>query len=277
MNFVYEGNYVMPGQTTVRSTVENQFWFGERHQQLWTGMVLSGASRDSGNANTTILRSGMLLGKVTATGKVKEWNPTATDGSEHVFGILDIGMNTQRLGSDQDKWLAYMMIGGTVKADRLLIPGQSNFGISGVASEYLVRAQMHRRFLFSDKLEGNAFGGWRGVIAKTADYTVKEADNNVLFTNRGAAGAVNFTLPVTAKNGLRYMFYCVADQTLKVTAGTADTLITFNDAAADSVSYETAGDKIGGAFEVIGDGTGWLVIPHNQVDGVMVQTITIAS
>ena len=133
------------------------------------------------------------------------------------------------------------------------------------------------RFKFYKDFVSVDNGGWRNIVAKTADYTVVTADHGTLFTNRGAAGAVNFTLPTTAYKGMRFGFYVVADQTLTVTSGTADTMVVYNDATADSVSFGSAGDKIGGMFEVVGDGTGWLVMPRTYTDGTIAQTITIVT
>lgn len=281
MSFTYEGAYQMPGQTAEVNTFTNQFWWDKREAQTWTQMVIAGASRDTGNTGyTTLLRSGLILGRVTTTKKIKEWNPTGTDGSEKIFGILDIDVNTQRLGSNQDRWLGYLMVAGRIKADRLIIPGNASLGIVGDSLEHLIRAQLFGRFIFDDDYSGNYFGGYRNVVAKTADYTVVEGDNNTLFTTRGAAGAVNFTLPATPKKGLRFAFYNAANQNLTVTAGTADTLVAINDLAADSISLETADLKIGGMIEIFGDGTGWLsrVSAGQTSDGTTSgQLVTVAT
>jgi hypothetical protein len=159
----------------------------------------------------------------------------------------------------------------------LLIPGSTSYGIVGATNEYLIRAQLQNRFLFDDIPTANFCGGWRNIVAKVADYTVTEADNNTLFTNRGAAGAVVFTLPATAKKGLRFGFHVVAGQNVTVTAGTADTLVAFNDATADSVAYSTASELIGGRYIVEGDGTGWLVQANPFAQGATAQTNTVAT
>lgn len=280
MNFSFDGAYMMPGQTAERLTWENTFWFGDRALQQWTGVVLSGAARDTGNTNyTTILRSGLLLGRITATNKLVAWTPTATNGSENIFGILDLSVNTQRLGADQDRWLAYVMIGGTVKADRIIIPGNTSMGIANDTLEHVVRTQLYRRFIFSDQWEGTTFGGWRNIVAKTADYTVTEDDHDIYFTNRGASGTVVFTLPTTPKKGLRYGFHVVADQTITVAGGTADNIVAFNNATADSIGFATSSAKMGGSFVVMGDGTGWLAQPHNwasAADASQITTVTDA-
>ena len=265
MSFQFGGTWMIPGIQQALETAENHFWWGRWENQIWTSMILDGAARDSGSSTTTVLRPGLLLGMVEATGKVKEWNPAATDGTQHLMGILGTSVATQRLNSNQDRWMGFVMVGGTVKADRLLIPGQANFGISGIATEHLVRSQLFPRFMTSDWYSGNSFGGWKAVQAisgATATYTVTEAENGTLFTNRGNTGNLAITLPATPKAGLRYMFYSVADGTLTITAGTADTMVAFNDATATSVAVATASEIIGNAIEVIGDGTSWLSIIH---------------
>lgn len=98
--------------------------------------------------------------------------------------------------------------------------------------------------------------GLQGYTAKTAAYTVTAAENGTTFTNRGASGAVTFTLPAPFTNA-RYRFVGHADQTITVAADVVDTLVTKNDAAADSLAMSTIGEKIGGVIEVFSDGTSW--------------------
>lgn len=90
----------------------------------------------------------------------------------------------------------------------------------------------------------------RRVVAKTADYTINPNadDAGTIFTNAGATGAVNFTLPAPSIRTLGdwYEFMGVADQNLTVTAPTADTAIALNDTAADSLALSTSSQKIGG-------------------------------
>jgi hypothetical protein len=100
----------------------------------------------------------------------------------------------------------------------------------------------------------------RLVIAKTADYTLTADDGGTIFTTRGAGGNVNFTLPATTglSSGWNAEFFSVAAGTMTVTAGTADTMVAFNDATADSVAFSTASEIIGNGIRVVWDGTGWL-------------------
>lgn len=100
------------------------------------------------------------------------------------------------------------------------------------------------------------------VTAKTADYTVAVATDpsGACFTNRGAGGAVVFTLPAVTKQmaGTRYRFKGVANQSFTV-AGTAGEVVAFNNAAATSLACSTAGQKIGAVIEAECDGTSWIL------------------
>jgi len=80
--------------------------------------------------------------------------------------------------------------------------------------------------------------------AKTADYGLTQADIGGIFTNRGAGGAVNFTLPAPAAalNGAYYDFFVVADQSVTLTAPSGK-LVVFNNAAATSAALSTSSQR----------------------------------
>lgn len=61
------------------------------------------------------------------------------------------------------------------------------------------------------------------VEAKTADYTVTEADNGKLFTNAGASGAVTFSLP-PATEGLNFKFAVREAQQLRIDPNGTETI-----------------------------------------------------
>ena len=285
MMMTYDGAYAAPGVRTEVGTYENQFWWGRREEQTYFPVLISGAARDVGNTSyTTVLRSGLLMGRITSSGKLIEWTPAATDGSQNIFGILDLGLGMQRLAANQDRFIGQVLVRGNIDPTRLIVPGTAAQSIVGTTNEFLIRAQLTQRGILAGDtvggLDGNWFGGWKNIVAKTADYTVTEADNNTLFTNRGDAGTAIFTLPVTAKLGLRYGFYTAADQILRITAGTADTLTCVNDLTADSIGYETTNLKIGNFIEILGDGTSWLSLMHpaqtsdGTTSGALVTVVT---
>lgn len=266
MLYNYAGYGIVPGIRDAVETYENQFWVGRRESAFYEDKFIDGSARDTGNtANTAILRPGLLMGEIAATGKLVQWAPSASDGSQFIFGILDSSLNMLRLNANQDRFTGMIFMSGVVQANKLIIPGNASLGIAGDANEWNVRTQLsNRNILVADPTNGfkaAPFGGWLGYKTKTADYTVLTSDNNIMFDNRGAGAGVNFTLPTTPYSYLRYGFYVIADQAVTVTAA-AGKLVAYNNAAATSVALSTALKKIGGFIEIVGDGTSWRLINH---------------
>jgi hypothetical protein len=254
------GNFMAPFQEVVNST--NITW-GKLDQQIYLAAVVDGSSRDAGNTNfTDVLRPGLLLGKVTSgadIGKLKQWNPDATDGTQKIVGVLMSAQKIQLMGTDQDRYGGYILFGGCVKASGLCIASSTSDGIVGSSLEFVIRRQMAMAFRFDDDPAGYVPGQITSVV--TADRTLVESEAGQLFVTNGA-GAVTFTLPATPKRGLEYTFYNAVDQNMIITCATTDILIAYNDIAADSVALSTTSEKVGGSFRVIGTGTKWLVIPN---------------
>ena len=84
-------------------------------------------------------------------------------------------------------------------------------------------------------------------LVKAANYAVLAGDSGkTLF----ATAAVDFTLPAAAA-GLNYTFMQTADANMAILApGSNDSIITKGDDGADSVTFSTAGQKIGSALYV---------------------------
>lgn len=108
-------------------------------------------------------------------------------------------------------------------------------------------------------------GGIRKVVNKTASYTVKvnQPDRSgTVFTNRGAAGAVTFTLPTpnAAMAGTFFEFCGEVDQNL-IVAAPANKAVTLNALTGTSLAAQTANQKIGARIRatVNSDGTKWLL------------------
>lgn len=231
---------MVPGMGTVRETSETAVSWNKGGSTIFSfGDRILSSTTDSGGSPTTTLRAGLLLGKITSSGKLTVWSATATDGSDVVYGVLP--WPVRMLDTDAtavDRHMA-VMIGGYLKAASI------------VNLTALARQQMRGRFIFDDDIQNaNVYMHWVRETAKTADYTITAADNGTLFTNTGASGAVVFTLPTKAA-GLVYHFKVIADQTVTVaSAGSADDLVTFNDAGSDSVAFSTSGEKIGASIRV---------------------------
>lgn len=261
--FGYAGVGQVPGMSTSRDTIEAEVCWGRREQLRFQSALLDGATRDTGNTNNTnTLRPGLVLGKITATGKYTQYNPVATDGSQVAAAILMQAFRaTDIAGSNQDLFVN-ILVGGPVKVTYL-------FGLDQQA-----RNQMMSHFQFDDEVAASVPPMHKSIDAKAASYTVTAADAGKLFTTQGAAGAIIFTLPApgTDMKGFRVEFFNEVDQNMTIT-GTAAKLVTFNNAAATSVALSTAGQKIGGGFLIVSnaDGTKYLAIPR-----VAGHTVTVA-
>ena len=279
MAFDFTGFASIPGIDAIQENLETVITWGpwDYNKAFIVPCLLDGAIRDLGASPTTLLRAGLLLGQKRSDQKCLAWNDANTDGTEEIFGVLLWDAVSQQLGVDKDRWFGFALVGGNIKAGSLIIDAAlSTGGIDGKAEEYLVRGTMGGRFMFDDNYHQHngapLMGGWKAIRHKTADYTVLEADNGSLFTNKGDVDAIEFTLPaITNSMGQRYMFYAVADFDLKVSSAAAGDLICLHNAAASSVTLSTASHIIGSAFEVIGlDNGSWIVIPHLADDGVIV-------
>lgn len=276
----YEAFATLPGVGSVFQNIENVIYWGPRVHTWVANSLLVGTARDAGNTPTTLLRTGLLMGMVTATRKMKEWNPAGTDGSQHIVGILAWDQNMQISGVDNDRWWGFVVTTGWVKPANLIIPGETVKGIDGHAQEANIRAQMAGRFLFDDIHNGVLYpysGGGGGLsesgpfVTKVADYTVTEADNGTHFNTTGAVGTVIFTLP-TVQQGLHYRFTSTAAQILRVTGSPADSIIGPGDLDLDTVSTPAA---IGHTFDAIAiSATKWLIIPGGWAAGTGITALT---
>lgn len=112
------------------------------------------------------------------------------------------------------------------------------------------------------------------IVNKKADYTVTAADSGTIFHNAGGTANINFTLPAISTGPWEFWFVAGADYNLVVTAGTADTAITFNDVAADSVSFATSSEKIGGWVWAFSDGTYLFLLPNGSKESQHVTVTT---
>lgn len=95
--------------------------FTDHGRESTVAIVLDSTARDSANSPTTTLRKGLVLGKITATGKYMEYDPSASDGTEAARVILDdevdvldesaAAADTEGLGAFRGDFVASALIG----------------------------------------------------------------------------------------------------------------------------------------------------------------------
>lgn len=194
----YTGMFQIPSMGTVLEGVENQPWFGKWEQQMWLSDTISGATRDAANTVATLLRPGLLLGKVTSSGLIKEWNPAAADGTQNIFGVLGGIVHSQQSGTDQQRYVGFIQVAGSLYSDRLIIPGNAAEGIVGDALEFLVLAQLRRRFILDRHLTVLGDDPWTGMRMRYFTYAEDNTSHAMtLTTAEHGSHVVAQTLPST--------------------------------------------------------------------------------
>ena len=208
------GQWQVPGLSSQYDTITKDILWGREDWTWYTSALVSGASRDGGNTPTTLLRPGLLLGIITATKKWIQWDPTATDGSENIAGVLLADISAQILGSNADRFMGLILIRGGVKAASLLRGGNASYGIASDAYELTIRKQMAKNFILDDKPQYAAFGWARTKTITATTLAPTAADQDTLFV-MNQSGACTVTLP-TMIAGMRFGFYNLADQNLTI-------------------------------------------------------------
>jgi hypothetical protein len=140
-----------PGLGTIARSQTQQFiWGGDKAQVIEGGYQIDSASVDSGSNNTKVLRPGLAMGRITATGLLKQFDNAATDGSQNLVGFLkEETPLVDSLGrTNSSGAFAQVIIAAPVKAKGILIGGVT---LIGVASEAAIRAKIRSRFPIDDE------------------------------------------------------------------------------------------------------------------------------
>ncbi len=114
----------MTYRTGLGSTVTadpSEIRFTDHGRESTVAIVIDSTALDSANTPTTTLRKGLVLGKITATGKYKEYDTSASDGTETARVILDdeadlldenaTAVDTEALGAFRGDFIASALIG----------------------------------------------------------------------------------------------------------------------------------------------------------------------
>lgn len=236
------GAAVFTGQTSVVT--------GRVDLALRGTVIMVSTAVDAGSSPTSVLRAGLVLGKITASGKYKQHDPTATDGSEVAVAVLAEEMSTlDYAGVAADKE-AHVFLTGILIAS--VLPN-----LSAVSRRQL---QATGRYLFNDDPMGAyaaAAGMQQEVAAAGPTQTLTSADVGKLFVTSGACA---FTLPAIAAGLGPFEFLNGVDANMSIASAEGDNIITDGDLSADSIAFSTASHKIGGRarFRANAAGTKWL-------------------
>jgi len=238
-----------PGSTAAIFNTESNIFWGSGNAvspaHNFITISITSAAVDTGSP-TTILRPGLILGKITSSGMYTNYSPTATDGSQQAVCVLptEINMLDPVTGTVANR-VTSAVINGPIKASAC-------YGLDNIS-----RAQLEAQGVLWDDTRGTSVGlSYIKTLNKAASYTVLATDNNTLFT---ASAAATFTLPTIAA-GLHFEFYNLANTDMAVTSAEGTNIVTDGNASASTLTFSTASHKIGGGVEVIAnsDATKWI-------------------
>ena len=118
-------------------------------------------------------------------------------------------------------------------------------------------------------------GSLKPVITHASSATLTIGESGACVTTEGSAGAVTLTLPAVASSkGVHYWFVNAEDQNM-IIAAPADTMVTFNDVAADSIAFSTSSEKVGGGAFTYCDGAKWMM--QLMTYDASAQAVTVAT
>lgn len=261
INHVYGGKNREPGITTTVETFENEFMFGSYPIQQMSGLRIDASARDVGNTGTTkVLRAGLLMGQNFTTKNLLPWNPDALDGTEYIWGILQESQSVRDALNDEAARLSgFIVIGGGVLSNRLIIPGQTDLGLSqNAALEYVARAQLRANFILNDSYMHSRNSDPIIKTVPDAGLVLDYEDSHSYFIYSGAEENVTVTLPATPYRGIIYKGAAPSGE-FTFSSGSANIRVP-GVALANSYQLSTANSRV---VQIIGTGTEWLVETMN--------------
>lgn len=243
------GGFGVAGVGSLTITSEKNIYWGAdlaKLPMLRKSFIVSGAARDAGNTPTTNLRPGLLMGILTSSGELEEWDADASDGTQYIASVLDTPLRAIDFDANNADRSIGLPVRAPVKAANLLIQGSA---FVGHVDEYLARRQLHSAgFVLDDDPFGYKAGfGYRFETISAEDHTITADDNGKTFIyTHTAAAASAITLP-TIKPGLEFYLLRGANsgEDFVIQSSEGDNMIVGNDMQADSVTWTTTGQMIG--------------------------------
>ena len=270
---LFGGNFnqnTLPGQRQLPGDQPNAIWWGNAPD--YTKHLVRGQDRvdstadDAGNVDGSndyshILRTGLILGQVTATRRWKEWNPTATDGSNVVRGVLNKGIDMHNQnGVREEKVAQQILSSGYVIPERLIVPGAQDRGldqtVSGISYEILLATQLEAAGFVLGPQTDYTFGPF--VRTNTANRTLSINEHDNIQVNNGAGGSIALTLPAPTL-GCRFPFLATESNDMVITAGTSGDIQVAGSTYA-TATIDTIGEKAILEGHLIGSSVKWLLV-----------------
>ena len=152
--YSYDGEHLAPGQLPTIETVEQDLtsviWQPLHRAIVGANRPLLGTTVDAGHAPDDVLRPGLLLTK-TADGKAfTHWGGVGDKTTDKIEGVLLHAVKMKTGTTSRTRFTGYILLGGFVKVDGIVIPGNASAGLVGDANEAAIRAMVKNVLVFDD-------------------------------------------------------------------------------------------------------------------------------
>lgn len=256
------GQFGIPGVSPAAFNETTELYWGgdeSRIEILRKDALYDSTMLDAGAQIPSTVRAGLLVGALAANGRLKQWDPEATDGTQHLFGVNPHeNRMIDQFGQPVGRFPP-VVVKAPLKASALLILGDA---LKGHDYEFLARkALWEMGCRLDDDAQGFLAGYARRTFIVTATGNIETSQNGGIFICKGS-GARTLTLPAI-KPGLVYEFRNFVNQNLTINTQAADKIVHVNSLVRDSLTFSTASQLIGGylRFEAVLDGADpiWVV------------------
>jgi hypothetical protein len=209
---VYQVPWAKPGMGTELENYTGELvWGGNEREVLYQSSMIDGASRFG---TSPILRPGLLMGTVAATGKLKQWDPEATDGTQKISAVLENDLKMVDLSAANTDVFFRTLRKAPLIAAALFIGDEAMVGAN---NEWLARRQLAELgCLFDDKKSGVLEDG---QVILNANTTLDATHYNRTIV---VTGARTITVPAAsaANRGVEFLVHATGGTTTFATGAT---------------------------------------------------------
>lgn len=172
------------------------------------------------------------------------------------FGTLNIYAGVVPMTNDQGS----LGIAGTAFADLFLAAG----GVINWNNGAATITENANNLTFANAVTNTGGTATWPILGNAASTSTSVTFDSTYYGKQffwSPAGTATATLPANgATAGSWFEVYLLTNQTITISSATADTLITVNDTAADSVAFSTTNLKTGSCVRFISNGTVWIAV-----------------
>jgi hypothetical protein len=209
---VYQVPWAKPGMGTELENYTGELvWGGNEREVLYQSSMIDGSARFG---SSPILRPGLLMGKITASGKLKEWNPEATDGSQRVAAVLENDLKMVDLAAANTDVFFRTLRKAPLIASALFI---GSAAMVGGNNEWLARRQLAEMGCRFDDHKSGLLEDGQIILNANTTLDATHFNRTIVVT-----GARTITIPAAsaANRGVEFLIHATGGTTTFATGVT---------------------------------------------------------